>query len=137
MDYEDKCERERYIFFFYNFINRFPLLYINILYCEFRQYKKIYLLEAEIKNLKEELAMQQQKLFHHQEEMKKMFTKTQILETEDWQSVEWSTEDISSALTLHAAEPRAYNTLLKKNYPLPSFSTLKSWAPKMRLQNNG
>lgn len=79
----------------------------------------------------------------HQKEMKKIFSKTQILETEstEWQSIDWSTNDVSNDLTnvisMHAAEPRAYTNLLRKNYPLPSFSTLKSWAPKARIQNNG
>lgn len=71
--------------------------------------------------------------------MKKIFSKTQILETEniDWKSVDWSSNDITNALTMQVAEPRAYTSLLRKNYPLPSFSTLKSWAPKARIQNNG
>lgn len=75
----------------------------------------------------------------HQKEMKKIFSKTQILETEstEWQSLNWSTNDVTNALTTHATEPRAYTNLLRKNYPLPSFSTLKSWAPKARIQNNG
>lgn len=106
----------------------------------FRQYKKIYVLEAEIKKLKEELEIQQRQLHEHQEEVKKIFSKNPSSETEntDWPSYEWSIQDISSALTLHAtAEPRAYTSLLRTNYPLPSFSTLKTWAPKARIQNNG
>lgn len=136
-DYEDRCERERYGSMLPHFI--LIIWAYHFTYIFYRQYKKIYVLEAEIKKLKEELEVQQRQLHEHQEEMKKIFSANQLLQSEsnNWQNYEWTIQDISSAISMHTAESRAYSTHLRKHYPLPSFSTLKTWAPKARIQNNG
>lgn len=47
--------------------------------------------------------------------------------------IKWSANDIASAISLHAAGPRAYRLLLKRNYPLPAVSTLRTWAGKINV----
>lgn len=102
-----------------------------------RQYKKIYILEAEIKKLKEEIEIQQRQLIEHQNGMKKIFSRTQLLAPGNANHSDWSKDELTNMLSLNAIEPSAYTTLLHENHPLPSFSTLKSWTPKARVQNNG
>lgn len=45
-------------------------------------------------------------------------------------SVKWSWKDVSNAICLHAAGPRAYNHLYEKGFPLPHVSTLQRWYRK-------
>jgi hypothetical protein len=63
-----------------------------------------------------------------------MFTPGQIKKLENpLNRPRWSMEDISNAVTIHAAGPRAYRLLIKKKYPLPAISTLRSWCKKIKL----
>ncbi|KAH8354301.1 hypothetical protein KR084_006260, partial [Drosophila pseudotakahashii] len=48
--------------------------------------------------------------------------------------VEWNRDDISNAICLHAAGPRAYRHLYKKGFPLPSLPTLHRWLHALDLQ---
>lgn len=48
-------------------------------------------------------------------------------------SVRWKWQDISNAICLHAAGPRAYNHMYKQGYPLPHVSTLQRWCQKVDL----
>lgn len=60
--------------------------------------------------------------------LKTMFTESQIRKLETGRKrVKWSQEDISNAISLHNAGPRAYDYLIKKGFPLPGISTLDKW----------
>jgi hypothetical protein len=45
----------------------------------------------------------------------------------------WSIEEISKAIVIYSAGPRAYRLLLKKGYPFPAPSTLRSWVKKKKI----
>lgn len=45
----------------------------------------------------------------------------------------WSADDISNGVAIHAAGPRAYRLMLRKNYPLPGVTTLQNWCSKVAL----
>lgn len=45
--------------------------------------------------------------------------------------IHWEWEDISSAIALHAAGPRAYGHLCKNGFPFPCESTIKKWLQKV------
>ncbi|KAL1493908.1 hypothetical protein ABEB36_009589 [Hypothenemus hampei] len=45
----------------------------------------------------------------------------------------WTIEDVSKAIILHSAGPRAYRLLLKKNLPFPAVSTLRKWLSKIKI----
>lgn len=46
-------------------------------------------------------------------------------------NIRWKWRDISNAICLHAAGPRAYNHLYSKGFPLPNKSTLHRWCAKI------
>lgn len=46
----------------------------------------------------------------------------------------WSADDISNGVALHATGARAYRLLLRKQYPLPAMSTLKRWCSKVPIK---
>lgn len=45
----------------------------------------------------------------------------------------WSLDDISKSIVIYAAGPRSYRVLLKKGYPFPAISTLRSWLRKIKI----
>lgn len=47
--------------------------------------------------------------------------------------LKWSVEDISKSIVIYSAGPRAYRLLLKKGYPFPAVSTLRSWLKKIQI----
>lgn len=47
----------------------------------------------------------------------------------------WAWEDISSAIALHAAGPRAYNHLCKIGFPFPCESTIRKWLQKVTVDD--
>lgn len=47
--------------------------------------------------------------------------------------IRWSLDDISKAIVIYSAGPRSYRLLLKKGYPFPAVSTLKTWLRKIRI----
>lgn len=64
-----------------------------------------------------------------------IFTKAQIKKLQQpYKRVTWTLEDISKAVVIHSAGARAYRLLLKKGYPLPAVSTLRSWCKKIQLK---
>lgn len=84
-------------------------------------------LEAENKDVKSKLAAANAKIAC----MEKIFTKGQIRKMSSPGNVQWEWNDISNAICLHAAGPRAYNHLYRKGFPLPHASTLQRWARKV------
>lgn len=66
--------------------------------------------------------------------MGRIFTKGQLKKMErPSKRMRWSEEDISNAITVHAAGPRSYRLLLKKGFPFPAVITLKKWCAKIEL----
>lgn len=47
--------------------------------------------------------------------------------------LKWKAEDISKAIVLYASGPRAYRLLLKRGFPFPAVSTLKSWKKNFQI----
>nr|CAI5848072.1 unnamed protein product [Callosobruchus analis] len=45
--------------------------------------------------------------------------------------ITWSVNDISNAISMYAAGPRAYRLSLKRGFPYPADSTLKRWLLKI------
>lgn len=65
--------------------------------------------------------------------MKSIFTEGQIRKIISPGGVQWNWNDISNAICLHAAGPRAYTHLYKKGFLLPSVSTLQRWSRKINM----
>lgn len=65
----------------------------------------------------------------------KIFSKGQLRKLRDPQQrrVQWSSDDISRAISLHSAGAKAYRLLLSRGFPLPAVPTLKKWAAKLKL----
>ena len=68
-----------------------------------------------------------------EESFSKMFSKAQIRRLSTGVRAQWSNDDISSAMTLYSAGPRAYRLLRKRGFPLPAPSTLGFWASKVQI----
>ncbi|KAL1493601.1 hypothetical protein ABEB36_009302 [Hypothenemus hampei] len=47
--------------------------------------------------------------------------------------LKWTAEDMSNAIVIYSAGPRAYRLLLKRGYPYPAVSTIKSWLAKIKI----
>uniref|UniRef100_Q7M4J6 P element homolog (Lu-P1 element) n=1 Tax=Lucilia cuprina TaxID=7375 RepID=Q7M4J6_LUCCU len=91
---------------------------------------KIRELERENKELNFRLKMQVHNSNMALHGVNKIFTEGQIRKLEGCKKIVWKSPDISSAICLHAAGPRAYNHL-KKGFPLPHVSTLQRWCQKV------
>lgn len=88
---------------------------------------KINALHGQIEELKE-------KLNENQAALKRIFTDRQINKLKNpAKRPTWSAKEISEAIALHSTGPRAYRHLLKKGYPFPAVSTLKSWVKKVKI----
>ncbi|GBP01970.1 Transposable element P transposase [Eumeta japonica] len=87
------------------------------------QLEKIHELEIKIKDLENQLKDYESLA----DGMNKIFTKGQIRKIISPGRVCWTNQDISNALCLHAAGPRAYNHLYEKGFPLPHKKTLQRW----------
>lgn len=61
-----------------------------------------------------------------------MFTEGQVRKMISGKVI-WKWEDISNAICLHAAGPRAYNHLYEMGFPLPDESTLHRWCRKINI----
>nr|AAT95992.1 transposase [Drosophila willistoni]AAT95996.1 transposase [Drosophila willistoni] len=86
--------------------------------------EKIRTLEYEMRRLEQQLRESQQL----EESLRKIFTDTQIrILKNGGQRATFNSDDISTAICLHTAGPRAYNHLYKKGFPLPSRTTLYRW----------
>lgn len=80
-------------------------------------------LHSEIISLKQQCYKQGQII----NSMKNIFTKYQIKKLEcPAKRVKWSEKDISNAIAIHAAGPRAYRLFLRRSYPLPAVIRLKN-----------
>ncbi|CAH0546285.1 unnamed protein product [Brassicogethes aeneus] len=66
--------------------------------------------------------------------VKKFFSKNQINKLNNQKRIKWSVNEISSAITMYFAGPRAYRLSLKKGYPYPAVSTLKEWLRKKQIE---
>lgn len=73
-----------------------------------------------------------EKLRKFKSSVQHIFTNGQIRKLENPEKkIKWSLDDISSAICVHSAGPRAYKYLYKKKFPLPGLSTLRQWAKKI------
>ncbi|KAL1488777.1 hypothetical protein ABEB36_014576 [Hypothenemus hampei] len=69
------------------------------------------------------------------EALNKIFTKTQIKKIKNrGQRTKWTIEDISKSIVIYSAGARAYRLLLKKGFPFPAVSTLRSWLKNIKMQ---
>ncbi|XP_072396484.1 uncharacterized protein [Diabrotica undecimpunctata] len=63
-----------------------------------------------------------------------LFSNTQLRKLEHSKTrLRWSVEDICKSIVIYSAGPRAYRLLLKKGYPFPAVSTLRSWLAKIKI----
>lgn len=98
----------------------------SIFESELKKYSEIIQkLEIESKELKLKLSKAEVAI----NGLKKIFTDGQIRKLMSPGDIQW--EDISNAICLHAAGPRAYNHLYKKGYPLPHPTTLQRWCRRI------
>lgn len=96
-----------------------------------RLQKKITDLQRENAKLLEELGKTQMLT----DSLNTIFTKSQVRKLENGgKRVQWNHDDISNAVCLHAAGPRAYRHLINKGFPLPSLSTLDKWLSSVDIQ---
>jgi len=88
-------------------------------------------LQRKVAELKKENDKLHKKVLETQmlrDSLRTMFTESQIRKLENGRKrVKWTQEDISNAISLHTAGPRAYDYLIKKGFPLPGISTLDKW----------
>nr|AAT96029.1 truncated transposase [Drosophila sturtevanti] len=93
--------------------------------------EKIRTLEYEMRRLEQQLKESHQL----EESLRKIFTETQIrILKNGGQRATFNADDISSAICLHTAGPRAYNHLYRKGFPLPSRSTLYRWLSDVEIK---
>lgn len=65
------------------------------------------------------------------EALSSLFTSEQIKKLKNpKRRPRWSIKDVSKAIVVHSADLRAYRLLLKKGYPFPAVSTLRSWSKR-------
>lgn len=93
-------------------------------------WEKIQALNNKIKDLECMLAEANKAI----DSMRSIFTEGQIRKLMSPGDINWRWPDISSAICLHAAGPRAYNHLYKKGYPLPHVSILQRWCRKIEIK---
>lgn len=65
--------------------------------------------------------------------METVFSKNQIAKLCNNKRIQWTISDISHALALYSAGPRAYRLMLKKGHPYPAISTLRAWLRKIKI----
>ncbi|KAL1490106.1 hypothetical protein ABEB36_012847 [Hypothenemus hampei] len=90
-----------------------------------------------IKELEEEnkqLQILLYKVTHEATAVEKIFTQGQLRKLRSEKQIQWSIEDVSSALSLYSGGPRSYCLLRKRGYPLPGISTLRRWASKFEMR---
>ena len=84
----------------------------------------------EIKKLKLENFKNQKKV----ERLGNIFTDGQIRKMEcPKKRLRWSQDDISNAIGIYSAGPRAYRLLLKRWYSFPAVVTLRKWCSKIQI----
>ncbi|KAL5278158.1 hypothetical protein ACFFRR_003038 [Megaselia abdita] len=70
-------------------------------------------------------------------EVKKFLNQSQLafLQNPRSQIIEWKSEDVAEAVSLHALSSEAYTFLKNKGFPLPAESVLKKWSDQQFLSN--
>ncbi|XP_050497997.1 transposable element P transposase isoform X1 [Diabrotica virgifera virgifera] len=63
-----------------------------------------------------------------------IFSRNQIKKIQNNKRILWSTSEISKAISLYSAGPRAYRLMIKRGFPYPAVSTLQSWLKKIKIQ---
>lgn len=81
-----------------------------------------------------EVTRENEKLKYQLAGVKKVFSENQIKKINSQKRIKWSVSEISSAISMYAAGPRAYRLSLKKGFPYPAVSTLKEWLRKIKLE---
>lgn len=87
-------------------------------------------LQRELENQRKEI----EQLKYQLGGVKKIFTKNQINKLNKKARINWSVNEVSSAIAMYSAGPRAYRLSLKKGFPYPAVSTLKEWVRKIKLE---
>lgn len=90
-----------------------------------------------VRELQKENLFLKERLKNEKEESKsveKIFTEGQLRKLKTGKQIQWSIDDITSAISLYAGDPRSYRLLKKRGYPLPGVSTLRRWASKINMQ---
>nr|AAK54378.1 repressor [Drosophila subsilvestris] len=86
--------------------------------------KQLRLMEKEMLSLRQQLGEYQEL----EKSLGKIFTETQIsILKSGGKRALFNATDMSAAICLHTAGPRAYNHLYRKGFPLPSRATLYRW----------
>lgn len=91
--------------------------------------KTIKSLQIEVEELKIQLAQANRVVTC----MTSVLTEGQVRKIMSPGSLQWTWNDISNAICLHAAGPRAYRHLYRKGFPLPSLTTLHRWIRKIQI----
>lgn len=91
---------------------------------------KLSTLEKENETLIEHLRNSESKIKHFEAMFGKIFTSGQMkrILDPDNKRLQWSSEDIASAISLQRVSPKAYLYLRSLNYPLPALTTLQKWS---------
>lgn len=95
------------------------------------EYEKYVELVKRLENENRELRKEVSELNQAMVSLKNFLTDGQIKKLKSFTKIMWKWEDISNAIFLHAAGPRAYKHLYQKDYPVPSISTLHKWYNKI------
>ena len=102
------------------------------------QERKIKELEKELYKTKQMCAKKQSERMQLHEKISKieaLFTKNQLKSLYSSKKCgKWTAKDISPAMVLYSAGPRAYRMLRLQGLPLPAPITLKKWAAKINIQ---
>lgn len=91
----------------------------------------------DINRLEESMASKDREIVALKEKLsalEKVFSKNQLEKLQYNKRIRWSVEEISNAIVLHNAGPRAYRLMLKKGHPYPAVSTLRAWLRKIKIQ---
>ena len=100
--------------------------------------------ERKIKQLEKELHKTKQRCAKKQSEIMQLHEKFSKIEAVFEEPIKvalivkkcgkWTAKDISPAMVLYSAGPRAYRMLRLQGFPLPAPITLKKWAAKINIQ---
>ncbi|KAL5236455.1 hypothetical protein ACI65C_003865 [Semiaphis heraclei] len=95
---------------------------------------------ARIQELEMTVSNQEQSIENNSEHLKnilaRFFTEGQVkaIIEDNKNQIRWTSNDISSAMSIHCVSAKAYRFLRDKlKYPLPSISTLRRWATTLKL----
>ncbi|VEN49816.1 unnamed protein product [Callosobruchus maculatus] len=92
--------------------------------------EQVVMLQKENENLKKLLLIERREKV----KIENIFTKGQLHKLKSAKQIQWSMEDIASAVSLYAGGQRSYRLLRKRGYPLPPVSALRRWASKLNIE---